>query len=240
MRRFFWVMRIPIRISHNQRIGIRCTHVKHPNSFFITFETEKIKIIMKKLLTIAFIIIFITSVKSQSIDSTALILIDIQNFYFPGGAAALVEPEKAAEQAKVLLNFFRENNGLVVHVKHDFSPGGEIHELVKPLESEKVFTKKEVNAFLNSGLNDYLKQNNIKYVTLCGMQTQMCLEGGTRAAHDLGYECTVVEDACATRDLKFGDITVKAEDVHYSTLATLKSYGKVLNLKEFLESQNKK
>jgi nicotinamidase-related amidase len=195
---------------------------------------------MKKLFAITLIItVLATSVKSQSLDSTALILIDIQNFYFPGGASALVEPEKAAEKAKILLNFFRENKGLVVHVKHDFSPGGDIHQLVKPHDNEKVFTKKEVNAFFNTGLNEYLKQNNIKYVTLCGMQTHMCLEAATRAAHDLGYNCTVVEDACATRDLKFGEITVKAKDVHYSTLATLKSYGKVVNLKEYLESQNK-
>jgi nicotinamidase-related amidase len=192
---------------------------------------------MKKLLTIAFIISLITSVKSQSIDSSALIIIDIQNFYFPGGAAELVEPEKAAEQAKILLSYFRENKGLVVHVKHDFSPGGEIHQLVKPLDNEKVFTKKEVNAFLYTGLNEYLKQNNIKYVTLCGMQTHMCLEAATRAAHDFGYECTVIEDACATRDLKYGEVTVTAKDVHYSTLATLKSYGKVMNLKEFLEKK---
>lgn len=196
---------------------------------------------MKKFFAIAVIVIaFVTSVKSQSPDSTALILIDIQNFYFPGGAAALTEPEKAAEQAKILLNYFRENKGLVVHVKHDFSPGGEIHELVKPLGNEKVFTKKEVNAFLNTGLKEYLDQNHIKKIVLCGMQTHMCLEAGTRAAHDFGYDCIVVEDACATRDLKFGDVLVKAKDVHYSTLATLKSYGKVVNLKEFLENQNKK
>lgn len=171
---------------------------------------------------------------AQKLDSTALIIIDIQNFYFPGGAAELVEPEKAAEQAKILLNYFRENKGLVVHVKHDFTPGGEIHRLVKPLDNEKIFTKKEVNAFLNTGLNEYLKQNNIKYVVLCGMQTHMCLEAGTRAAHDFGYDCTVVEDACTTRDLKYGEVTVNAKEVHYSTLATLKSYGSVVNLKVFL------
>ncbi len=61
---------------------------------------------------------------AQKMDSTALILIDIQDFYFPGGASELVEPEKAAEQAKILLSYFRENKGLVIHVKHDFSPGG--------------------------------------------------------------------------------------------------------------------
>lgn len=194
---------------------------------------------MKKTFLIIYLVAISLFINAQKLDSTALILIDIQNFYFPGGAAELVEPEKAAEHAKILLSHFRENKGLIVHVKHDFSPGGEIHQLVKPLNNEKVFTKKEVNAFLNSGLNEYLKQNNIKHITLCGMQTHMCLEAGTRAAHDLGYECIVVEDACATRDLKFGEVTVKAKDVHYSTLATLKSYGKVITLKEYLESQNK-
>jgi nicotinamidase-related amidase len=194
----------------------------------------KTTFLILSLLTIPFF------ANAQKLDSTALIIIDIQDFYFPGGAAELVEPEKAAEQAKILLNHFRENKGLVVHVKHDFSPGGEIHHLVKPLDNEKVFTKKEVNAFLNTGLNEYLKQNHIKYVTLCGMQTHMCLEAATRAAHDFGYNCTVVEDACATRDLKFGEVTIKAKDVHYSTLATLKSYAKIVNLKEYLESQNKK
>ena len=192
---------------------------------------------MKKILILAIIMTTINiSTKSQSLDSTALILIDIQNFYFPGGAAALVEPEQAAEKAKILLNYFRENNGLVVHVKHDFNPGGEIHDLVKPFEGERVFTKKEVNAFLNTGLDEFLKKNHIKKVVICGMQTHMCLEGGTRAAHDLGYDCTVVEDACATRDLKFGEVTIKAKDVHYSTLATLKSYGKVESLNDYLKN----
>ena len=195
---------------------------------------------MKKSFLIVLLFAVFANSNAQKLDSTALILIDIQNFYFPGGAVELVEPEKAAKQAKVLLDFFRENKGPIVHIKHEFNPGGEIHDLVKPIEGEKVFAKKEVNAFLNTGLNEYLQQNNIKYVTLCGMQTHMCLEAATRAAHDFGYVCTVIEDACATKDLKFGNVTVKSKEVHYSTVATLKSYGKVVNLKDFWESQNKK
>jgi len=104
-----------------------------------------------------------------------------------------------------------------------------------PTADEKVFTKKEVNCFLGTGLDEYLKENHIKYVVLAGMQTHMCLEAGTRAAHDLGYKCTVVSDACATRDLKFGDKTVSAEDVHLSTLATLKSYATILSCEEYLK-----
>lgn len=189
---------------------------------------------MKKIFLLFITIIFTTVTFAQKLDSTALIIIDIQDFYFPGGAAELVEPEKAGKNAKQLLSHFRENDGLVIHVKHIFKPGGDIHKLVEPIEGEKIISKTEVNAFLNSDLDEYLKKNNINKVVLCGMQTHMCLEAGTRAAHDLGYECTVVEDACTTRDLKFGEETVKARDVHYSTLATLKSYAMVVSLDEFL------
>ena len=194
---------------------------------------------MKKSILLCTMLFLTLQSFSQQIDTTALIIIDIQNFYFPGGAVELSEPEMAAEKAKQLLIYFRENNGLVVHVRHNFDPGGEIHDLVKPVEGEKIFSKSEVNAFLNTGLNEYLQRNNIKNVVLCGMQTHMCLEAGTRAARDLGYNCVVVEDACTTRDLKYNDVVVKATDVHYSTLVTLKSYGNVVTLQEFWERQNK-
>lgn len=190
---------------------------------------------MKKYFLLFIFVILSISVFSQKLDSTALIIIDIQDFYFPGGDAPLVEPEKAADHAKEVLNYFRENHGLVVHVRHAYEPGGKIYKLVTPVENEKVFTKKEVNAFLNTGLNNYLQEKHIKNLVLCGMQTHMCLEAGTRAAHDLGYKCTVIGDACATQDLKFDNVTIKATDVHYSTLATLKSYANIFDTKEFLE-----
>jgi nicotinamidase-related amidase len=66
----------------------------------------------------------------------------------------------------------------------------------------------------------------------------MCLEAAVRAGHDYGFECIVIDDACATRDLKFLDKTVKAEDVQASTLATITGggYGKVIDLKTFKEN----
>ena len=190
---------------------------------------------MKKLWIIVFLTTMTITAKSQTLDSTALMLIDFQYFYFPGGDMELSEPEKAAEKAKQLLDYFRSKKALVVHVKHEYNPGGEIYKLVAPLNSEKVFTKKEVNSFLGTGLDDYLKQNHIKKLVLCGMQTHMCLEGATRAAHDLDYECTVIKDACTTRDLKFDDVMTPAKQVHYSTLATLRNYAKIMGTDEFLK-----
>lgn len=190
---------------------------------------------MKQTILILFLLISVGQSFAQELDSTALILIDIQYFYFPGGAVELEAPEAAATNAQKVLEYFREKNALVVHVRHEFEPGGDIHELVKPIEGEKVFSKKEVNSFLGTGLNQYLQSHGIKNLVLAGMQTHMCLEGATRAAHDLGYQCTVIADACATRNLTFNNRTVLAADVHASTLASLKSYAKIVTIDEYLK-----
>jgi nicotinamidase-related amidase len=189
---------------------------------------------MKRLCYLILFILQMNPLYSQVKDSTALLIIDIQKFYFPGGSVPLENPEVAAENAALLLNYFRKTGNLVVHIGHVSKTGADFFSALEPLPGEKVIMKKEVNAFLHTGLDDFLRDKNIRKLVLCGMQTHMCLEAATRAGHDLGYQCTVAYDACATRNLSFGEKTVKAEDVHYSTLATLKSYATVLSTKEIL------
>ena len=168
---------------------------------------------------------------------TALLLIDIQDFYFPGGKSALVEPAKAAENAAKLLSYFRKEKMLVIHVRHNAEPGGKINDLVKPLPDEKIFSKDGVNCFVGTDLLGYLRTNKTDTLVICGMQTHMCVEAAIRAASDLGFKCVLVHDACATKDLKYGDKVIKAEDVHYSTLATLRNYAKVQSTEEFLRGK---
>ena len=122
----------------------------------------------------------------------------------------------------------------VIHIRHNSEPGGEINDIVKPLPSEKIFSKDAVNCFVGTDLLDFLKTNKIDTLVICGMQTQMCVEAATRAASDYGFKCILIHDACATKDLKFGDKIIKAEDVHYSTLSTLKNYAQVISTKEYL------
>jgi nicotinamidase-related amidase len=170
--------------------------------------------------------------------TTALLLIDIQDFYFPGGALPLVEPEAAARNAAKVLAAFRAEGNPVVHVRHESKAGGSIHASVAPLEGEKVFTKTEVSCFNGTQLLSYLKELGIEKLVIVGMQTHMCLEAAARAAYDLGFEVTVIGDACATRDLSYGDRTVAAADVHASTLATLdRTYAKVVDTVTFLSGE---
>jgi len=167
-----------------------------------------------------------SGLQNESVEAarTALLLIDIQGFYFQGGSTALSNPLDASLNAKKLLEFFREKNLLVVHVRHNAKTGAEIHKNVTPLDSEKVISKNSVNSFKDTILLEYLRQNDIKKLVICGMMTHMCVEAAVRAAADYGFEVTLVEDACATRTLKYGEKEIPAEDVHYSTLASLSGY----------------
>lgn len=188
-----------------------------------------------KTLIIALNLVFLLFGFNYGQDSktrTALILVDIQEFYFDNNKMPLKGNLKAAEKASELLEYSREREYRIIHIVH--RGGGEIHPLVSPSENEKVIEKQQVNAFRDTELLDLLMEYGIENLILAGMQTHMCLEAATRAGADYGFNCTVIHDACATRDLEFEGKTVKAEDVHASTLNTLKSYAKIVSLEDFI------
>ena len=188
---------------------------------------------MKRLILAIIILTAIASAEGQK--NYALLVIDVQNFYFPGGRSELVEPEKAAEKASIAISEARQTGNPVIFIQHKSASGMEINDLVKPMPGEKIFIKEEVNSFLGTGLKEYLDGLPADTIVICGMQTQMCVEAAVRAAHDYGYSVILLHDACATRNLKFGDREVAAADVHASTLATLKSYGTVISVAEWIE-----
>jgi nicotinamidase-related amidase len=186
------------------------------------------------------VILFLAAANSPAASQdeplkTALLIIDVQDFYFPGGALPLVKPGAAALNIQKLLKKFRDEKKPVIHVRHLAKTGAGIHRDVEPVAGEKVISKNEVNSFKGTDLPGYLHQLKVKRLVICGMQTHMCVEAAVRAAHDLDFEVILVHDACATRDLKFNDKIIKSADVHYSTLSTLGAYAKVLDTASFLK-----
>jgi nicotinamidase-related amidase len=180
--------------------------------------------------------------------NTALLIIDIQKDYFPGGKHPLVNPLEAAKKAYMLLQCFREHrshSGHHVHIQHisrkpdatffiSGERGTDIHDSVAHFEGEPIVYKHEPNSFLNTDLLELLKSWEIARVVICGMMTHMCVDATARAASDLGFQVMIAEDACATRDLRYGDTTIPAEHVHKAFLAALKSYGRVMKSEEIL------
>lgn len=170
-------------------------------------------------------------------QKTALLIIDIQEVYFPGGGLTLENPEEAGMNAGLLLQHFRQTGQLVIHVKHNVNKGGKIHEFVAPRDEEILVVKDDINAFKGTRLRDILVKSGVERLVICGMQTHMCVEAATRAASDMGYSCIVVSDACTTRALQYGPVIVPAKEVHYATLSTLAGYyADVLTTDEYLRS----
>ncbi len=199
----------------------------------ITFKkTIGISSVMVFLLTV-----FLYPTPEKESNASALLLIDIQDFYFSGGSSPLENPEKASLNAQKILKKFQEKGMLVVHIRHNAKSGAEIHKHVIPINKEKVISKDHVNGFKDTDLLKYLRAHKVKQLIICGMMTHMCVEAATRAAHDFGFDCILIGDACATRDLKYGDKIIKAADVHLSTLSSLDGYyAKVMNTEDYLDS----
>ena len=164
--------------------------------------------------------------------SQALLIVDVQNDYFPGGRMELVGSREAGQQAGELLAAFRAARLPVIHVQHIsvrpgatfFLPGTEgirIHEAVAPREGEPIFEKSFPNAFRQTGLLAHLQGLGVRQLTIAGMMTHMCIDTTVRAAFDLGFESTLAHDACATKALSFGGTEVTAAEVQATFLAAL-------------------
>lgn len=170
----------------------------------------------------------------------ALVLVDIQNDYFPGGAMELVGSLEAALRAGLLLEVFRQKALPVIHMQHVatrpdasfFRPdtaGVAIHASVAPCSGETVLQKHFPNSFRETPLLQYLQQHGITQLVIAGMMTHMCIDTTTRAAADLGFQCILAHDACATKALLFGEVAVPAVQVQAAYLAALDGlFAKVL------------
>jgi len=185
--------------------------------------------------------------KARMGPETALVVIDIQQFYFEGGSVPLTGSLEAAARARQVLDAFRARTLPVIHVRHvpksvaivgsePADPQYRIRPEVQPAAGEKVVSKRFANSFRETDLLETLRQKGITRVVIAGMQTHMCVEAASRAATDLGFEVVVVHDACATRPLEFEGRKVPADMVHAGALAAIKgTYGRVVSVEELLK-----
>ncbi|KMK51214.1 Isochorismatase [[Actinobacillus] muris] len=175
---------------------------------------------------------------------TALLIVDFQNDYFSsftGAKWALSGTEQAAENGVKLLTKCRSQGVPVFHIRHEaqtmdalfFQPnseGAKIHASMQPLADEVVITKHQINSFRETDLHARLQEKGIRRLIVIGAMSHMCIDAAVRAAVDLGYQCDVAFDACATLDLTFNGITVPAEQVQAAFMAALQfAYANVVS-----------
>jgi nicotinamidase-related amidase len=178
---------------------------------------------------------------------TALVVVDIQNFYFEQGLVPLTGSVEAEAQASRVLNAFRAKRLPIIHVRHvpasvaivdgePTDPQYRIRAAMIPVAGEKIISKRYANSFRDTDLLEYLREKSIKKLVIVGMQTHMCVEAASRAATDLGFDVTVVHDACATRPLEFAGQKVPAALVHATALSAINgTYGRVISVEQLLK-----
>src|SRR3954463_12865424 len=125
----------------------------------------------------------------------ALLIIDIQNDYFPGGGMELEGADAAAANASKALGRARQIGTPVIHVRHlstrpgatfflPGTPGAEIHSSVAPQKDEAVIEKNFPNSFRGTSLGERLEKGKVTNLVVAGMMTHMCVDATVRQAAD--------------------------------------------------------
>ena len=176
----------------------------------------------------------------------AILVVDLQNEYWPTGKLPLSGIEAASANAARIIAAARDKGDMVVNIRHEmpaadapiFTPGSDgvqINKAVQPADGEPVIVKNFPNSFRDTGLKAMLDEKGVDEVVIVGAMSHMCIDATVRAASDFGYKTTTIFDACATRDLDFGESTVPAAQVHATMMSALAfAYGDVVDTETWL------
>lgn len=182
--------------------------------------------------------------------NSALLLIDIQNDYFPNGRMPLEKSIDACQKVQEVLQVCRKKQLPILHVQHVSTRPDAVHFLpctrgveffpdVKPLSNEVIIRKHYPNSFKDTTLLSQLTKKHIQHLVIAGMMTHLCVDATVRAAYDLGFKCTVLGDACASKNIEYNNTLIPAHTVHQAFLGALQPlYASVCNVAEFIQKIN--
>ena len=149
-----------------------------------------------------------------------------------------------------LLAAWRKANLPIIHVRHDSvvagsslapgHPGNSHRSGFEPMKDEPVVVKSVNAAFIGTDLELRLRRMDISRLVIFGIATDMCVSTTVRMASNLGFDVTLVQDACDCFDLPDGNGgIIPAHAVHQAHVATLHfEFCKVVSTAEVLNFFN--
>lgn len=181
-----------------------------------------------------------------SFGESLLVIVDAQNEY-RDGPLQLVGVDPAIERITEVLAAYRKASAPVIHIAHKGraggafdrdQPRGQIVDPLRPSPGEIVIEKPLPNSFAKTGLQGAIASYGREKVVIVGFMTHMCVSSTARAALDLGIATTILEDACATRDLPDGaGGIVNAADLHRAEIAALSDrFAGIFKTRDFLNA----
>ena len=176
----------------------------------------------------------------------ALIVVDVQNEYFSGGALPITYPPKSFEQIKTAIAEAQKAGEIIVFVQHTslkenagaFVRGShlwEFHDEIKVLKPDLHIEKNHASSFVGTDLSYRLRSLGVDTVTIVGYMTQNCCDATARDASQLGFTVEFLSDANGTLDFENNAGKVSAEELHRSFLvAQAFGFSHVLTLNEWI------
>ena len=101
--------------------------------------------------------------------------------------------------------------------------GSKSHDFVdqlQPLPGEIVLDKPGKGAFVATELDLILRSRGIQQLILTGVTTECCVHTTLRTANDLGYECLLLEDCCASLNPDFHRVSVEMTQTIFGWVTT--------------------
>ncbi len=171
--------------------------------------------------------------KIKLTDKDALIIVDMQNDFMPGGALPVPDGDKIIPKLNLYIETFA-NNSLPVFYTRDWHPenhisfkghggiwpkhcvqntkGAEFHKDLKfPLDNKFIISKgtsrdfDAYSGFQGTILNDLLKERGIKRLFIGGVATDYCVKNTALGGLNLGYQVFILEDGIKGVDVNQGD-----------------------------------
>ena len=142
----------------------------------------------------------------------ALLLIDLQNDYFPGGLFPLWNTDATLAAIEDAVSRAREAGILVVHIQHIASPeagiapffnegteGAMIHpKILAAAPDAPVVIKHFADSFFKTELEKVLAEHEVEELLVCGMMTQNCVTHTAISKSAEKYQVSILTDCCTT------------------------------------------
>jgi nicotinamidase-related amidase len=101
-------------------------------------------------------------------------------------------------------------------------PGAEIVPELAPQDGDLVIDHQRLTGFFGTQLDALLRSRDVTTVVVCGVATNVTVEGTARDAVNLGYRTVIASDACSTA----------SDEAHRATLETFQLLGEVATVEE--------